>query len=80
MEFDQNLCNERHKDIDKKLGNIEDIVECIHRRLFIDNGAESYQSRINRMDRWIKGVCIGFFVLVIPILLIIARGIFDYLK
>lgn len=31
-------------------------LDAIHRRLYIDNGAESIQSRLNRHERWIKGM------------------------
>lgn len=31
-------------------------LDVIMNKLFIDNGGESYQSRLNRHDRWIRSV------------------------
>ena len=73
MAFNQKLCDEKHEHISKDLGDIKQFcldLKQMHldtqKRLFIDNGTESHQSKINRHDRWIKGVCIAWFVFVLP--------------
>lgn len=35
------------------LVRIENTVQDIHRRLFVDNGAPCIQTRINRLDGWL---------------------------
>ena len=44
-----NVCKERFDEIMAKLHSLD-------RKLFKDNGIECVQSKINRHDRWIKGV------------------------
>ena len=84
-EFNKQLCDERHRELEKKhddilsfLKELKEGQERMQQQLFIDNGAESIQSKINRHDRWIKGVCITIMVLVIPVLLLFVRAIIDF--
>ena len=58
--FNSRLCDERHKELaDKNDDIIKFLVELkqgwqeTHKRLFVDNGHESIQSKINRHDEWI---------------------------
>ncbi len=51
----------------KEFKSLHEKVDKLVARLFIDNGAESVQSRINRHDIWIKratGIGIGFAIVV----------------
>ena len=81
-EFNQDLCNERHNTIEHELGDIKVfLIELktgqaeMHKRLFVDNGHESYQSFRNRTDRWIRGICKATALLAIPVLFMIIRGV-----
>ena len=74
--FNQALCDEKHEHIQKTLDRIEsfcvelkDGQQIMHNRLFIENGNESLQSKINRHDRWIKGVCVSIFALGVPMII-----------
>lgn len=78
MVFNQELCEQRHKEIDKQNKEILDFLlelkqgqQSIQKKLFVDNGTESIQSRINRMDNWIKGVCVAVFAIGIPVALLL---------
>ena len=82
-EYNQDLCNQRHAELNNKhkeivgfLTDLKAMNEATHRKLFIDNGTESIQSRINRMDNWIKGVCLAVAVLGIPVLLMVIQYVF----
>ena len=83
-DYNIDLCNERHDSIERSLLDIKNSLKelkdgqlNIHHRLFVDNGVESHQSKINRMDRWIKGVCIAVATLVIPVVLMLIETIID---
>ncbi|UCD52276.1 MAG: hypothetical protein JSW27_06480 [Phycisphaerales bacterium] len=39
-----------------ELEKIHDKLDALERRLFIDNGTESIQSRLNRHERWIRAM------------------------
>ena len=52
--------------------NINTKLDIITNKLFVDNGGESYQSRLNRHDRWIKAVMAVIVVLGVSVLGIIA--------
>ncbi len=47
-------------------------LDVITNKLFVDNGGESYQSRLNRHDRWIKAVMAVIAVLGVSVIGIIA--------
>lgn len=53
MGCDQSLYEQTCK---PEFGHIKEKLDHMSNRLFIDNGSESFQSRLNRHDRWIKGV------------------------
>lgn len=45
----ETICKGEFAELNTKLDDI-------HRKLYIDNGAESIQSRLNRYERWIRGM------------------------
>ena len=49
-------------------------------KLFVDSGHndESFQTRINSIESWIKRLCWAVSVLVVPVFLIIVRSVWDF--
>ena len=73
--FKKNEDAELHRQSDRAA--ILDELKNLNKKLFIDNGCESFQTRINRLDRWVKGVCRAMIVLAIPILLIMVKSAWE---
>lgn len=56
----------------KEFCEIKAILNDLRNRLFVDNGAECIQSKINRHDRWIRNVMIvlgGVWAVIIGIII-----------
>ena len=56
LEQYNSVCKERFDEILCAIKDLKSGQEATHRRLFVDNGKESHQSRLNRHDRWIKTI------------------------
>ena len=77
-EYNKELCDERHIEIQHDMTDIKaflikvmDGQEGMRKQLFVDNGKESMQSRINRLDYLIKAVFAVVLALGVPVLLMV---------
>ena len=59
------MCRQRHQEIEHSLQRIEDGVRDLTRRLYVDNGHASIQTRLDRSDRlwktalWVVALVVG---------------------
>ena len=53
-----NVCKARFDEGKEQFTQIIGKIEQLHNKLFLDNGSECLQSKINRHDGWIKRVMI----------------------
>ena len=76
MAFDQKLCDERHDNIEQRLDSQDAKLDMIisnqadfHNKMFVDNGAKSYQSfrrfseSFMRVHLWVYGLVISGSIL-----------------
>ena len=54
-----NVCRARFDEGRERFDEILIKIEQLHNKLFLDNGSECLQSKINRHDGWIKRVCVA---------------------
>lgn len=56
----------------REFENINTKLDKMMNQMFVDNGSESWQSRLNRHDRWIKAVMVVIGVIGVSVVGIIA--------
>lgn len=66
--------NQLCKDEFKKLNQKSDKILA---KLFIDNGGESFQSRLNRHDIWIKRMTTGLIAIALVVLPLSINGVWE---
>lgn len=56
MERDSMTTEELHEIVNDKFDCVFEKIDRLNIRLFVDNNGESIQSKLNRLDRWVKVV------------------------